>query len=302
MRILKYAFRNIIRNPLLSLSSIFVIALLIFFVNILLWVLFASERFIEGVNNRISFTISFQSGYTTSDSRVRTLAYTLQTAFTGITIETISKKDALNLLKQRNPDLTALIENTWENPLPDSLRVDNIPLDQYSTFNEILSKEKDIFFYDKDALDRKYLDYQSQFQRVSMVVKLLSTLEYGVFALLGLFIFTVAVIIYTVIGNSIFFHKQEIEIIELVWGRSSFIYGPFLLQGAFYGGMATLFALGSITLMSLFIPVEFIDWPLMNLHANLHSALPRMLLIEVGVFFSLWICSSLIALRRYVKV
>lgn len=168
------------------------------------------------MNNRISFTISFQSGYTTSDSRVRTLAYTLQTAFTGITIETISKKDALNLLKERNPDLTALIENTGENPLPDSLRIDNIPLDQYSTFNEILSKEKDIFFYDKDALDRKYLDYQSQFQRVSLVVKLLSTLEYGVFGLLGLFIFTVAVIIYTVIGNSIFFHKQEIEIIELV--------------------------------------------------------------------------------------
>lgn len=168
------------------------------------------------MNNRISFTISFQSGYTTSDSRVRTLAYTLQTAFSGITIEVISKKDALDLLKVRNPDLTALIENTGENPLPDSLRIDNIPLDQYTTFNEILEKDKDIFFYDKDALDRKYLDYQSQFQRVSMVIRLLSTLEYGVFALLGLFIFTVAVIIYTVIGNSVFFHKQEIEIIELV--------------------------------------------------------------------------------------
>lgn len=302
MRILKFAFHNIIRNPLLSLSSIFVIALLIFFVNILLWVLYTSERFIEWVNNRISFTISFQSGYTTNDSRVRTLAYTLQTAFTGITIEVISKKDALNLLKERNPDLTALIENTGENPLPDSLRIDNIPLDQYSTFNEILSKEKDIFFYDKDALDRKYLDYQSQFQRVSLVVKLLSTLEYGVFALLGLFIFTVAVIIYTVIGNSIFFHKQEIEIIELVWGRASFIYGPFLLQWAFYGSIATFFALGSVTLLSIFIPVEFIDGPLMNLHANLHAALPRMFLIEVGIFFFLGILSSLIALRRYVKV
>jgi cell division protein FtsX len=47
MRILRYAFRNIIRNPFLSLSSIFVIALLIFFVNILFGVLYASEKFIE---------------------------------------------------------------------------------------------------------------------------------------------------------------------------------------------------------------------------------------------------------------
>ena len=101
---------------------------------------------------------------------MRTLADTLQTAFTGITIETISKKQAFALLKARNPDLTALIENTGENPLPDSLRIDNIPLDQYSQFNEIISKEKDMLFYDKDALDRKYLDFQSQFQRVSFVV------------------------------------------------------------------------------------------------------------------------------------
>jgi cell division transport system permease protein len=216
MRILHYAFRNIIRNPLLSISSIFVITLLIFFVNILLGVLYTSERFIDGVNDRISFTVSFQSGYTVSDVRVRTLADTLQTAFTGIAIETISKKQAFSLLKERNPDLTALIENSGENPLPDSLRIDNIPLDDYSRFNEIISAEKDILFYDKDSLDRKYLDYQSQFQRVALVVKLLSTLSYGVYALLGLFIFTVAVIIYMVIGNSIFFHKQEIEIIELV--------------------------------------------------------------------------------------
>ena len=302
MRILKYAFRNIIRNPFLSLSSIFVITLLIFFVNILLGVLFASEKFIEWVNDRISFTVSFQSGYTTTDARVRTLADTLQTAFTGIVIETISKKEAFALLKERNPDLTALIESSWENPLPDSLRIDNIPLDQYSSFNEIISREKDMLFYDKDALDRKYLDYQSQFQRISLVVRLLSTLEYWVFALLWLFLFTVAVIIYTVIGNSIFFHRQEIEIIELVGWRSSFIYWPFLLQGWFYGLISALCALIILILVSIFTPVEFIDGPLAHLHDDLHNSLSNMFFIELSVFFFLGIISSFIALRRYVKV
>jgi cell division protein FtsX len=183
------------------------------------------------VNNRISFTISFQSGYTVSDVRVRALADRLQSTLSGITIETISKREAFALLKERNPDLTALIENSGENPLPDSLRVDNIPLDDYGKFNDLVSEEKDILFYDKDAMNRKYLDYQSQFQRISFVVQFLQILEYGVYALLSLFLFTVSVIIYTVIGNSIFFHKNEIEIIELVGGRSLYIYGPFLLQG-----------------------------------------------------------------------
>ncbi len=230
MRIFAYAFRNIVRNPFLSLSSIFVITLLIFFVNILLGVLFTSGRFIESVNDRISFTISFQSGYTVSDIRVRTLAETLQTAFTGISIDPISKKEAFALLKERNPDLTALIENSGENPLPDSLRIDNIPLDSYPDFDAIISSEKDMLFYDKDAMNAKYLDYKSQFDRITLVVKLLRTIEYGVYALLLLFLFTVAVILYTVIGNFVFFHRQEIEIIELVGGKSLYIYGPFLLQ------------------------------------------------------------------------
>ncbi len=68
----------------------------------------------------------------------------------------------------------------------------------------------------------------------------LHVFEYGIFALLALFAFTVATIIYNVISNSIFFHQQEIEIIELVGGRRSFTYGQFLLQGSLYGLSAIL--------------------------------------------------------------
>ncbi len=81
MRILKYAIKNIIRNPFLSLSSVFVIGLLIFFVNILLLVLFASNRFIDSVNDRISFTINFQSGYTIDDVRTHDITDRLRNTF-----------------------------------------------------------------------------------------------------------------------------------------------------------------------------------------------------------------------------
>lgn len=184
MRIFKYAAKNIIRNPLLSLSSIFVISLLILFVNILLLVLFASEKFIQSVNDRISFTINFQSGYSIDDMRVTTLTNGLNKAFSGIVIEKISKKQAFELLKSRNPDLASLIENTQENPLPDSLRIDNIPRNQYEAFDSMIAEFRDMLHYDKDAMNRKLLDYTSQFERVSIVVKLLQFLEYGVFALL----------------------------------------------------------------------------------------------------------------------
>ena len=282
MRILLYAFRNIIRNPFLSISSIFVITLLVFFVNVLLLVLFASERFIAGVNDRISFTINFQSGYSLEDLDAKLFVDDLRTSFSWVTIETISKTQAFALLQSRNPDLASLIENTWENPLPDSLRINDIPLDRYDAVDAMISTKKNMLRYDQDAMNQKLLDYKSQFSRISLVVKLLSLLQYSVYALLGLFLFTVAVIIYTVIGNSIFFHKEEIEIISLVGGQSGFIYGPFLLQGVFYSLSATLLVSGILLFIRSLISIEFVSGPLMSIQQKVFTELPGIILIEIS--------------------
>ena len=301
MRILKYALKNIIRNPILSLSSIFVIGLLIFFVNILIFVLFASERFIASVNSRISFTINFQSGYTVTSPDARILVQQLEWTFSGIVVESISKEDALLLLQSRNPDLATLVENTGENPLPDSIRIDNIPIDQYSAFNTLIEKNKHILQYNKDAFDRKLLDYQSQFSRIAFVVYLLSLLEFGVFALLIFFAFTVSVILYTVVSNSIFFFRQEIEIIHLVGGRSSFIYGPFLLQGFFFGTMATVLVLGVVFLIQSFVQIDFVNGPLAHVMRDFFLAFPLLGGVQVGIAAVLGMISAGIALRKYVR-
>ena len=110
MYILKYALKNIIRNPFISLSSLVVIGLLIFFINILTLVLFSTGKFIEGVNDRISITIPFQPGYTEDSIQSQKLLYTLSTSFSGITSQYISQEDAFDIFKERNPDLAGLIE------------------------------------------------------------------------------------------------------------------------------------------------------------------------------------------------
>ena len=159
-----------------------------------------------------------------------------------------------------------------------------------------------MLYYDKDSMNRKLIDYRSQFDRALIVVRLLHLVEYWVYALLALFLFTVAVIIYTVIGNSIFFHKQEIEIIQLVWGRSSFIYGPFLLQWAIYGISAAILSGLFVMFISRVLPVEFVSWPLASLHTEMDLRFPRVLLWESMAFFTVWLLSALFALRRYMKL
>lgn len=133
-------------------------------------------------------------------------------------------------MKARNPDLASLVEGSDENPLPNSIRVSNIHLSSYQEFNTFISSYQTILQYDAGDMNKKLLDYKSQYDRIDFIVRLLLSLQYGIYFLLGLFAFTVFAIIYMIIRNFVFFQRDEIRIIELVGGRPVFIYGPFVIQ------------------------------------------------------------------------
>jgi cell division transport system permease protein len=166
MFILKYALKNIIRNPFISLSSLVVIGLLVFFINILLLVLFSTDKFIESVNDRISITIPYQSGYTDQSLRSQQLFYLLESSFSGIEANYVSRDEAFLIFRARNPDLARLIESTEENPLPSSIQLSGIPLGSYEAVQGTIAQYKDILEYDENAMNRKLIDFQSQYNRI----------------------------------------------------------------------------------------------------------------------------------------
>lgn len=71
-----------------------------------------------------------------------------------------------------------------------------------------------------------------------------------------MFVFTVFVVVYTVISNTIFFLRDEMAIIELVGGRSYFLYGPLVIQGMVYTGAASFLALGLFFSLQYLIPTD----------------------------------------------
>jgi cell division transport system permease protein len=215
MYLFRYALKNIFRNIFLSVSSILIIGLLVFFVNILLLVIFSTDRFITSINSRISININFQDGYDNSQLRSSEFLSGVTTSFSGVDVEYISREKALVLLTTRNPDLATLIEND-SNPLPNSVRLSNIDINQYTNLNTYIGHFRDILQYDQGTLDKKLLDYRSQYERITGVIKMLNILQSTVYIFLVLFVFTVAILIYMVIHNFIFFLQNEVRIIELV--------------------------------------------------------------------------------------
>ncbi len=110
MRILKYAIKNIKRNAFLSLSSILVLSLIIFFINILILVNFTTDELIVNINKRLSLSLTLNRGYTNENSEVIELTSSLKSISKDLKVEYISPDAALSTMKMWDPELTKLVE------------------------------------------------------------------------------------------------------------------------------------------------------------------------------------------------
>lgn len=303
MRLLSYALSNISRNRWLSFSSTLVLALLIFFVNVFFFLFHGTEYFISTINDRISISLNLKDGYTADNIRVNNLVKDISLSVSWAKIDYISASGALEIFRERDPELAKLIEDESENPLPNTLQIQNIEINQYETLNTIIASYQDTIEYDKENFDRKLLSYKSQYTRIYAIVSFLQSVQFAILVLVILFCFTVWVIMYLIIGNFIFFHRDEIKIIELVGGGNSFLYGPFVLQATIYALWATLIALLSVYfLLSLrFLEKIFLE---QNLDVFIDSFLFRLTsfsLIEVLIFCFIGAISGYIAARKYTQ-
>ncbi len=300
MNILRYALKNILRNPFLSISSVLIITLLAFFVNILFFILFSSDEFISKINSRISITVNVRDGFDSAHPRIGGMLKELRWAFTGISLTYISREDAFNILKERDPDLANLVENVRENPLPNSLRITNIDLASYSTLNNYIARYQDILQYDATDMNQKLLDYKAQYSRITLIVSLLETLKFTVYMLLSLFFFTVAIIIYMIIQNFIYFLKEEVEIIELVGGSPSFIYGPFVAQGIIYAGISALIAGSLIFLFLQILSDAGTPWVILTLVESFYIFFGSIFWYIFLLFSFVWGISAWIASKKHI--
>lgn len=300
MNILRYALKNIFRNLFLSFSSILTIGLLVFLVNILLLVVHISDDFIVSINNKIAIVLNFREWYNNSQIRSQDFLSGAISQFPEISVKYVSREEALWVLEKRHSDLMAIIEDAEENPLPNSVIISQIPLKDYQKIDTFVSGFKDILQYDEENMTQKLVDYQSQFERISKVIHLMTLVKNAIFILIWLFLFVMFVVIHTVIRNFIFFLQDEVRIIELVGGKPSFIYGPFMIQGVLYTFIATLGAFIVFVLFNWFW-VEYLPENFAKVYENFFIMLSgRYFFIEIVVAVIIGIFSAFLASYKYI--
>jgi cell division transport system permease protein len=238
LRILRMTGQNIYRNSLTSVVAILVITLLFIIFNGVLFANSFQKTALTIVNSRLDLALNFSKEV--DDFQVSVIENDLRETFPEIRdLNFISSKMAFeNFIKnfgKSNRQLSNWLKNnTKESPLPATLVIsaDAELHREIITFLDA-SSYSELFNLDTPATGKLAIETANKIITLSQTLSRISLLVTLIFVSLAV------LIIVAVLRLAIFTRGMEIGIMRLVGATKQFIRLPFILEGVFFGFIAS---------------------------------------------------------------
>lgn len=293
-RLLKYSIKNILRNKFLSFSSVLVLALLMFFINILMIVYNLSDNLIEVINSKLTISLYLKDDYPKESIDVQKLINDISMQTPNIKIEYKSKDEVLEEMRKKDEELVSIIRS--QNPLPATINLSNIKIEEYEKLNYIIESKLYIL---SDFKTSSIYDYRTQYLKILKIIWILKTLKLALYIIIWIFLLSIFVITYSIIWNFIYHYRDEISITKLVWWSNSFIYGPFVFQWIIYSIIWFFLSTNIFLLILNNISIVFDQSKVKEYVVN--SDLSYILFIQLIMFIIIWSVSSFLSSGKYMK-
>ena len=297
MRVINQGWTNFRRNSWLAFSTvgIMVLALLIFSGLVAFNVV--SQNAIASLEEKVDVTAYLKTEV--SEGAALEIARELENRSEVLFVNYVSRDQALEEFKKRHEDeelIQEALKELGQNPLQASLEIKARETVQYASLVSFLEQGRFGNLIDK-------IDFYENQTVISRIQKISSGLRVGGI-LVTLILSLIAVLVtFNTIRLTIFNQKQEIEIMRLVGASNWHIRGPYVVEGAIYGIIAGL------AVLIIFYPIVYFASPkiqafipsvnLANYFSNFSG---QMILLVLGSGIGLGISSSLIAVRKHLRI
>jgi cell division transport system permease protein len=245
-RLIKYTYEHIRRNGWLSFSSVAIMTLTFFVISIFIFTLYSVNVILHYYESKSQVIVFFNpQASSTYISGVKTK---IQDTGKATSIKFISKEVAykrfVKLLKTQNP---ALAKSVDMNALPPSFEVSTQNLSNLQDVANTLYKLKKSSNGQIDNI----LYFKNVVQFLKQAVSVISDVGLGLIVFLGIIAFVIIVITIAITINS---HSEDIAIMKLVGASTTYVVGPFIMEGALYGVMGVF--VSSIVLYIIFFIIS----------------------------------------------
>lgn len=295
-RILKSGYQSFVRNGWLSAATISVMSLVLFVLGNLIFLGAFANTAISAFQSKIDVSVYFNQD--AEERAILDVKKDIEALPQVASASYLSKDSAYNDFREKHKDnafIASALEEIGTNPLEASLNIKAVDPSQYASISDFLLK-KNYPIVDKV----NYYENQEVIDRLSAMISTVRGAG-GIMALILAFVsFLVA---FNTVRLAIYTVREEIGIMRLVGATQWFIRGPFLVSGLLYGLVSAVVA------TIVFFPLTWIASPhisvLMPNFDVFHyflSNLMQFFLIMAGAGIILGMLSSVIAMRRYLRV
>jgi cell division transport system permease protein len=275
--------------------SILTLALLI--ISVILVLSISANLGLKFIQDKIDIRVYFKSDV--EETRIMAFRSEIQKYKEVKSADYVSKNKALDDFKAANagkPDILKAVDAVDENPLLASVNIKAVNPEQY----DIITKSVENSTFKDDIASINYQQYKLVIDRFNSTIKTIRKTGAFLFILFSL----IAILItFNVIRMTIFNHGTEIEIMRLVGASNNFIRLPFVFEGVIYGIFAAIIA------VVLLFPIVKIVTPYIIgsayvkvIEADFLRYLVFIFIAQLFVGTALGIISSLLAIRRYLKI
>ncbi len=299
-RIIKAGILNFKRNGIISWAAVLVVTITLSVIASLLFLQAVLHTSLDQIKDKVDVTIYFNVG--ASEDKILALKASIEKLPEVASVSYTSDTEALKLFRDRHsgdyPTIQALDE-IKDNPLGAYLNVKAKEVSQYESIANFLKSDNALVLGSASIIDKvNYHQNKLVIERLNSIIDGAQKLG---FLITLLMIFISIIITFNTIRLTIFISKEEIGVMRLVGASKMRVRGPFMVEGAIYGLIATLITLVIMIPVTIWFGRNMTDFLGLNMHDYFLSNFFQIFAILLLSGVLLGMISSSLATRRYLN-
>lgn len=299
-RIVKAGFLNFKRSGLVSFASVLVVTITLAVITTLILLQAILNFSLEQIKDKVDVTIYFTVG--APEEKILELKKSIEELPEVAEVAYTTDDEALALFRQRHsndyPTIQALDE-IGTNPLGGYLNVKAKEVSQYETIANFLKSDDALVIGSQNIIDKvNYFQNKSVIERLNSIIS--GAQKLGFIITLLLIIISI-IVTFNTIRLTIFISKEEIGVMRLVGASKMRVRGPFMMEGALYGLIASLLTIIIFLPATSWVGNNMTNFLGLNVYTYYVSNLFQIFFILLLSGVLLGMISSFLAIRRYLN-
>jgi cell division transport system permease protein len=297
LRIIKFAFQDIVRNLGLSFMTVFILVLMLFSVNLLLSAELLTSQAVSLIKDQVNINIFLKN--TTSDKDTDELVSFIKNFPEVTQVNVLNPTQVLELFKNRHKtsqDVLDALKELDGNPFGPTISLKTRePGDYQKIINNLAIPEY------QNIIDAKSFEgNETAVEHLQVITNRVETVVAGLAVVFAIISFLV---IFNTIRVAIYTQRTEIGIKRLVGANSWFIRGPYLVTALVFSvlsvAITSVIMYGLLGKLDPYVSSVFTgQFSLTNYYT---SHILYLLLIQFGVVLFLTVVSSGLAMRKHLR-